>query len=271
MQDPHLLDATASEQLTMDDEIKMQQEWRDDETKCTFIILARDLIDSSVVDIPPSPPLNAVTERGNEIGEKNSYPDLVGQTLDAMIGDINLFLSEEELDDENESDDWQKHKQQQTTHQSSNNLLLSQAELDIMIAAPSHRHKNLGTELALMMMHYGASNLGIRRFFVKIKESNASSLKLFKEKLGFVQCAYAECFGEYELECKLESADEMIRWVERRRGGWSCHERDDDDDGAVAGKEKSGDDDVIDNGSSEDDGDDHRRCRRLYDVYNCPL
>ena len=52
MQDPILLESTASEPLSMEDEIRMQQEWRDDERKCTFIILARDLLllNNNIID-----------------------------------------------------------------------------------------------------------------------------------------------------------------------------------------------------------------------------
>ena len=69
MQDAELLEATSSEPLSYEEEIRMQQEWRDDEKKCTFIILARDLLsletdvdgegldDDVVVDIPPRPSL----------------------------------------------------------------------------------------------------------------------------------------------------------------------------------------------------------------------
>ena len=43
MQDPDLLEATASEPLSMEEEIKMQCEWRDDEKKwyvmCVGIIV----------------------------------------------------------------------------------------------------------------------------------------------------------------------------------------------------------------------------------------
>ena len=43
MQDPDLLEATASEPLSMEEEIKMQCEWRDDEKKwyvmCVGILL----------------------------------------------------------------------------------------------------------------------------------------------------------------------------------------------------------------------------------------
>ena len=219
----------------MEEEIKMQIEWREDEKKCTFIILARDLIDGGNSDVPPSPKEKDLGE-----GEKESYPQLVEQTMDAMIGDVNLFLSEEEIDESDE-------ERLQTTNRTDQSTTpeLNQAELDLMIAAASHRHKNLGTELALMMMHYGAKHLQIKRFFVKINESNSSSLKLFKEKLGFEQCAYVKCFGEYELEVKCDSAKEMVLWVERRWELW-CREND-TTDSAVS------------------------PCRELYEIHECPL
>lgn len=242
MQDPFLLDATASEPLTMEQEIKMQQEWRDDECKCTFIILARDLLspgscsdgDDNEVHIPPAP-----INKG--CNEEQLYPKLIDQTLHAMIGDINLFLSQEE--EEIDLDDYAIDSQHCTEIKGNPTTQLSQAELDIMIARSSHRHKGLGAELALTMMHYGASALGIRRFFVKIKDSNTSSLKLFRDKLEFIECAYAQCFSEYEFECKKETADAMVKWIEDK---WERLRTDIcSDEEAISSK--------------------------LYDVYNCPL
>jgi RimJ/RimL family protein N-acetyltransferase len=218
----------------MEEEIEMQQEWRDDERKCTFIILARDLTSNDFDEdeqfqVPP-PPIDKEQD-------KMIYPYLVERTLVAMIGDINLFLSEEE--DDVDTCDWNQLTTCNT--QADERKLFSQAELDIMIAKESHRHKGLGAELALMMMHYGASALGIRRFFVKIKDTNTSSIRLFRDKLGFVQCSYAECFGEYEFECKQETAAEMTRWVQAK---WNMC--------------------CIDTGENVDN-------LRLYDVHKCPL
>lgn len=246
MQDPFLLDATASEPLTMEQEIEMQKEWRDDEKKCTFIILARDLI----VDIPPIPSVvHADEERGDK--EQESYENLIEETLDAMIGDINLFLSEE--DDYNSDDEENFHKQQQQLlHPEQCTPAaeeLTQAELDIMIAAKSHRHKNLGVELALMMMHYGASSLNLKRFYVKIKDTNHSSIKLFKEKLGFREFAYVECFGEYEFECKCENSEEMVKLIEEK---WQS---------LVESTQFS---------SGVDETTSSNNCR-IYDIYNCPV
>ena len=233
----------------MEEEIQMQKEWRDDEKKCTFIILARDLLNHDEVDgngekieIPLVP-----SERFENDRKEKSFPKLIEQTLHAMIGDINLFLSEE---DDYNSDDEQNFQQQQMlqTNKEKVTAELTQAELDIMIAVESHRHKNLGTELALMMMYYGASALLLRRFYVKIKDTNHSSIKLFKEKLGFVECAYAECFGEYEFELKCETSEDMAELIEQK---WQC---------LVAQKQSPSatEETVARNGT-------------IYDVHECPV
>jgi len=240
MQDPFLLDVTASEPLSMDQEIEMQQEWRDDERKCTFIILARDILGSEdisgemgEIDVPPIP-----SEENSTV--ENEYPCLVKETLHAMIGDINLFLSdEEEKIDQEDLQNWLHNGPDENESNAATEP--TQAELDIMIARQSHRHKGLGVDLALSMMHYGASILGIRRFFVKIKDTNISSLKLFREKLGFVQCAFVECFGEYELECKCETAADMVQLIEEKFKGSRLETKD-----GLSGI-------------------------RLYDIYKCPL
>lgn len=289
MQDPTLLDATASNPLTMDEEIIMQGTWKDDDTKCTFIILARDLVvtaslssadgaatsnandddvDASIY-VPPPPTYQTIDLTTSSNLEKNLYHLLIQKTLHAMIGDINLFLSEEEDEEgwdgpQSNGDAPKLRAQTLSSTSSSNSNRYSQAELDIMIASPPHRNKNLGTEATLMMMHYGASKLHLRRFFVKIKNTNLSSLHLFRIKLGFFQVAYVECFGEYELECKCDTWEDMVDWVERkwrevdhcRSGNIPCRVSKDNDFGRLC-----------DNGGTDDDDEVH--CR-IYDVHNCP-
>ena len=99
--------------------------------------------------------------------------------------------------------------------------------------------------------------LGIKRYFVKINEKNTSSLRLFRDKLEFEECAYVKCFGEYELECKSDTSNDMIQWVEKKwHYHWNNSRRN------VEGT-KDGEEEESDQSSTPR--------RRLYDVYKCPL
>ena len=252
MQDTELCELTASEPLTLNQEIQMQKEWRDDMNKCTFIILARNLLadddDDSTV---PSPPTSCIIEVDNDdeeihdnIGSKSSiYTSLVGNTVNAMIGDVNLFLSDIDNDDDSK-------KTAASTTTTTNNNHYQQAEIDIMIALPSHRQKNLGAEIAFMIMHYAASNLHIKRFFAKIHETNVPSIQLFEKKLGYVMCEYVKCFGEYCYECKCDSSEEMVLWVLEKWRAWRRI-------GASSSLSLSSSEVAIN--------------RQMYDVHYCPL
>eukprot|EP00890_Picochlorum_soloecismus_P005625 jgi/Picsp_1/6063/NSC_03417-R1_protein len=66
MKDEELLNATASEPLSLEEEYAMQEEWRVDPTKCTFIVL-----DKQIEDTPGT---------GNHGG--------------GMVGDVNLFWND---------------------------------------------------------------------------------------------------------------------------------------------------------------------------------
>ncbi|GIY15526.1 n-acetyltransferase 9-like protein [Caerostris extrusa] len=45
MQSPELLELTASEPLTLEQEYQMQQSWYEDDDKCTFIVLDKQNVE----------------------------------------------------------------------------------------------------------------------------------------------------------------------------------------------------------------------------------
>ncbi|WWC67128.1 uncharacterized protein I206_101035 [Kwoniella pini CBS 10737] len=71
MKSPELLELTASEPLTLEEELEMQCKWHLDEDKLTFIILARKEINNSLLN-------------------KNLTLEEIKKCK--MIGDVNLFL-----------------------------------------------------------------------------------------------------------------------------------------------------------------------------------
>mmetsp|Transcript_6935 Transcript_6935/g.8773 ORF Transcript_6935/g.8773 Transcript_6935/m.8773 type:complete len:264 (+) Transcript_6935:65-856(+) len=217
MLSPFLLEMTGSEPLSLDEEIKMQESWKHDETKCTFIVLAKDLCHdiptSSILDTPASMTMT-MTDNDNVVVDGDGQEecrerDFILRNLNAMIGDVNLFLSEIESEEEQDDENDECVGGQETKIVGTE----IQSELDVMIAEETYQRKGLGREASLMMMLYGAKTLGIQRFFVKIKEENLPSLKLF-QVLGFHEYDYAACFKEFEYELRFDSSEAMTKSIE---------------------------------------------------------
>jgi len=171
MKSPFLLEMTGSEPLSYDEEVEMQQTWRDDDDKCTFILLAKELCEPFLVQTKD--------KDENKSCAENSLPsEFITKSLDAMAGDVNLFLSEEDDDDDDVDND--DGSQNHCDDQDDKVPVRKQAELDLMVAEEDFRGKGIGRESACMMILYGAEELGIRKFIVKIKEDNVASRHLFE-------------------------------------------------------------------------------------------
>lgn len=199
MLSPFLLEMTGSEALSLDEEVAMQKAWRDDDAKCTFIVLAKDQCDFGEFD------------PDTDCGDGKIFDDPVFclRNLNAMVGDVNLFFSDNDEEEDDEADEREATIPKATPEDEADNNLLH-AEVDIMIAEESCRGKGFGKEASLLMMLYGAKTKKIRRFFCKISEENEASLSLFQKRLDFQQCAYAACFQEFELERKYDTPEEMV-------------------------------------------------------------
>ncbi|XP_027214997.1 alpha/beta-tubulin-N-acetyltransferase 9 [Penaeus vannamei] len=146
MLSPELQELTASEPLSLKEEYEMQQSWLIDDDKCTFIVLDKCLL----------------AEKNNE--------------LEAMIGDTNLFLVDQED--------------------------RTRAEGEIMIAEPLFRGQKRGWEAMLLMFRYGIEQLGVKTYEVKIGMSNTPSIKMF-QKMHFEETTRSDVFQEVTLECSV--------------------------------------------------------------------
>lgn len=71
MKDPSLLEATASEPLSLDEEYAMQESWHEDSKKVTFIVLSKAALESDF-------------EQSNQVRTE----------LASMAGDVNMFLND---------------------------------------------------------------------------------------------------------------------------------------------------------------------------------
>ena len=199
MKDPDLLEATGSEPLSYEEEVQMQKSWKDDETKCTFIIHAAGNQHQKHGD-------DNDDDDDDDDDDKNVNDDdkavfHVEDNLSTMIGDVNLFLSEIDDDDDDDNNDNDIQQSMPETPTRTPKIRL-QAEIDIMIGNKEYHRKGYGYSATILMLLYGAKQLNIKRFFCKINEDNISSIRLF-QRLGFIQCNYAECFKQIEFELKL--------------------------------------------------------------------
>lgn len=178
MQDPDLQSATASEPLTLEEEYAMQRIWRTDRDKLTFIVC---------LPISSTEGVEAL-----EAGQCDSS--------DRMIGDINLFLFDNE-DEENPSE--------------SNGSVLSSGivgEIELMIARKDLHRQGYGRATLLAFTTYvlsswdqlakeysGNSTPPLAYLRVKINQDNHRSIALF-QSVGFAMIGEGpNYFGEVEL------------------------------------------------------------------------
>ncbi|KAI9294836.1 n-acetyltransferase 9-like protein [Neoconidiobolus thromboides FSU 785] len=170
MKTEELLELTASEPLSLEEEYQMQDSWREDEDKCTFILF--------------------VAEKEELINESNDTTQIKGK----IIGDVNLFLND--FEDKNSAE-----IEIMVAEKSYRGKGLGLLALLMMMEYGIYYLYNFIQPNYLL----GVASLNLTRITSKIGESNTSSLKLFKEKLQFQQISYSTAFKEVTLELKANS------------------------------------------------------------------
>lgn len=164
----------------------MQRGWRTDADKLTFIIC-----------LPPISPTSPLSEHSEQVlaGHDDNGP--------AMLGDINLFLSEEHGTSEEFSPD--------RGHAGKKKVV---GELELMIARREHQGKGYGRASVLLFLWYvvirreelvasycaGAGVEGVLTHLrVKIHQDNRRSIGLFESLLFKKSDETPNYFGEYDL------------------------------------------------------------------------
>lgn len=157
MQDSWLLQQTASEPLSITQEYKMQEDWQTDPNKLTFIICR-----ARTTETVPS----------------------VAESVEDMIGDVNLFINESE-----------------------NDPTKNVGELSLMIAEASERRKGYAQLAIQAFIKYIITHLKqdykLCALQAKVDYVNQPSCKLF-EKLGFTLIGHSSVFHSSTYELPLD-------------------------------------------------------------------
>ncbi|PVV05365.1 hypothetical protein BB560_000119 [Smittium megazygosporum] len=168
MKSEELLELTASEPLTLEEEYEMQESWHLDEKKCTFILAVQ--VDTHKDSKPDS------SNENTETSGKSTVCKFDSKSV-KLIGDVNIYLNDEE--DKN------------------------RGEIEIMIAEKGFQGRGIAKEALKIMMYYAIKDIGLTSVYCRILEKNVASIKLF-ELLGFRFVERSEYFNEVTYEQQFD-------------------------------------------------------------------
>ncbi|PVG00720.1 hypothetical protein CPB86DRAFT_782267 [Serendipita vermifera] len=174
MQSPELRLLTASEPLTLEEEYDMQEKWRVDEDKLTFIILSRFSTDGS-----------ALTSNEVDKGSIESLP---------MVGDVNLFIVDNEDEKEVEVE-----------------IMIAEPAYRRLGLARSAISAILHYAIGNITIGASHSKVETSHLLTRVGQSNHASIALF-QRLGFSIAKEANVFGEIEMRALGETQEVLAKW-----------------------------------------------------------
>lgn len=180
----------------------MQRSWRSDADKLTFIICQPSARHYE------SLPSNTHRRNGDVAADIPPVMATRDDAPDRMLGDINLFLTEEDDDDCDSADPGQYVSDR--GHGGKKKIV---GELEVMVARREFWGKGFSRAAVLLFMmyvvvrrdeiiaaHCGSADRGvIKHLRVKIHESNVASIGLFESLLFKKKSEIPNYFGEFEL------------------------------------------------------------------------
>ncbi|KAL2118385.1 hypothetical protein VTJ04DRAFT_8045 [Mycothermus thermophilus] len=215
MSDPAILESTASEPLTLEEEYENQESWRASHDKLTFIVcLPLDEPTTTTSTSTSSSPASESESQPQQQQQEFTIPSGQHDSPAHMLGDVNLFLYPYEPEDAvvSLSTPLPVHPEYVV------------GEIDVMIASAQHRKQGYGRAAVRALVEYVLRHEReimkeyaedkdmadrpprLKMLMAKVKETNEASLRLF-EGLGFEQEGEVNYFGE-------------VTVVRRRLDGW---------------------------------------------------
>lgn len=221
MSDPIVLELTASEPLSLEEEYQMQVNWSRDEDKRTFILVDRELLaadgsnDEDIMEdgfVLKSDLIINKRRNSSCVHSTTNTPTVDETTCDclriaiqalnsvsATVGDINLFLHESLQYSDNEDEDANE-----------DNAVIQRpftAEVEVMVAEQMRRRRGIGSNALKLLMQYGQEELQVKRFIAKVLDDNEPSIALFKRLDYDVKCL-VECFNEIHFQYLVENHEQ---------------------------------------------------------------
>lgn len=197
MTSQELLESTASEPLSIEEEYEMQLSWKNDPFKCTFILI-------DVRDMKPCGDVNLFFNEPDWLDEYNAAKSGSGSDNGGIVAiDPAALAAAAKAKAKKKQDDPITLKKKRCS-----------AEIEVMVAEAKSRGNGVAKEALMLLMWWAHKVLGTSRFVAKIGDKNTPSIHLFNKSLGFQLISHSEYFEETTFELMLMDVPEVFAKID---------------------------------------------------------